>query len=685
MLKLSKHPYIYLLTVISTAFFVLLQVFDPVLLRDHLESKTYDLRLHLRNRLVKQPAAADIVMVVIDEESIAEIGRWPWSRSVQADLVQKIASGRPRVIGIDIMYSEAESAVTDAALAASIRNAGNVVQATAFLVEGESTAPNSIPDPPDYLWDAAFMKVKSVPGVDWKRWAIRPGKVNLPVEIIARAATLGHVTNLPDMDGVLRSDIMYVNYGDDCYPSLALQVVRIANGLTMDEASLFGGSGIQLGKTFIHTDISGRVIINYRGKENSFRHVSAADLLKNRISPELLKNRIVLLGTSALATFDQKVTPFSANFSGVEKNATVVHNILNNDFIVKSPRIAELFVMLVTSLLLAVFLPRLKAKPGVILGFGLMGAYFVLTVYLLIRHNIWMNFIFPTANMSVIVTAGTISRLFSEERQARQIRAMFSSYVTERLVNEMIKNPEMVRLGGEKREVTVLFSDVRGFTTYSEKHQPEEVVAILNEYLGEMTGIILKWEGILDKFIGDAIVVFWGAPMKQDDHAERAVRCALEMQCRLHELKAVWEAAGREPITAGIGINTGEAIVGNIGAEGQKMDYTVIGDQVNLGSRVESLTRRYDTGILMTEYTVDRLRPAIAAGTLTGFSIEGLERVMVKGKDKPVSIFAMHATAKDAPALISECDPERVVKLSEKYNDSAANSSALLPPSSKGI
>lgn len=663
---MKKSYAFYLLTLLFVVIFTLLQLYDPPFVRDHIESKTFDLRLHLRNTLKKQPATNNIAIVVIDEKSIAEIGRWPWSRTVQAELIDRIAAGKPRVIGIDIMYSEAESRTADARLATAIRKAGNVVQATAFITEGESAGAAADEPPPDYLWDAAFMEVKSVPGIDWKSWAIKPEKVNLPVEAVARAATLGHVANVPDMDGVLRWDIMYVNYGDDCYPSLPLQVARIASGVAMKDTLLYGGSGVQLGETFIKTDISGRVIINYRGKEKTFQHISASDLLAGRVAPAVFTDRIVLVGTSALATFDQKVTPFSANFPGVEKNANVIHNILTNDFIVKSPGLAELLIILSSSLILAVFIPRLKATPAVILGFSLIGAYFFLTCYLLVKHNIWMNFVAPTANMMLIVTAGTVNRLVTEEKKARQIKAMFSSYVTERLVNEMIKHPEMARLGGEKREVTVLFSDVKGFTTYSEKHSPEEVVAILNEYLGEMTRIILKWEGILDKFIGDAIVVFWGAPMKQEDHAERAVKCALEMQQRLDELKTVWEASGREPLAAGVGINTGEVIVGNIGAEGQKMDYTVIGDQVNLGSRVESLTRKYGVGVLMTEFTVAKLRPVIAAGTFTGVAIEGLERVIVKGKDQPVGIYAVSARTAGAATILTECDPERIVKLTEK-------------------
>lgn len=662
---MKKNLVFYILSFVSSVAFCLLQIYEPEFVHDHIESKTFDLRMNLRNMLEKQPSTEDIAIVVVDEKSIAEIGRWPWSRSVQARLIDKIASGKPAAIGIDIMYSESESREADKRLADAIKRAGNVVQATAFITENSDSKSDTAP-PPDYLWDAAFMEVKSVPGIDWKGWAVHPEKVNVPIEVIAKAATLGHVTNVPDMDGVLRWDIMYVNFGDDCYPSLPLQVARIASKIDQKDVILYGGSGVQLGDRFIKTDISGRVIINYRGKEKSFQHISAVDLLNGKVSPKSLKNRIILVGTSALATFDQKVTPFSANFPGVEKNANVVHNIINNDFITKSPGFSEVIVIIVTTLLLVILSPQLKAKPVIILGFGLISTYFLVTCYLVVQQNIWMNFFSPTANMILIVSAGTVTRLLSEEKHSRQIRAMFSSYVTERLVTEMIKNPEMARLGGEKRVVSILFSDVKGFTTYSENHTPEEVVAILNEYLGEMTRIILKWDGILDKFIGDAIVAFWGAPMKQEDHARRAVLCSLEMQERLTQLKVTWEAAGREPLSSGIGLNTGEAIVGNIGAEGQKMDYTIIGDQVNLGARVEGLTRRYDASVLMTEYMLEHLRPLIADRTLKGIAITGMERVIVKGKDTPVGIYAVKLTTPDNAVELTECNPDNIVKLTEK-------------------
>ncbi|MEW6675217.1 MAG: adenylate/guanylate cyclase domain-containing protein [Nitrospirota bacterium] len=214
--------------------------------------------------------------------------------------------------------------------------------------------------------------------------------------------------------------------------------------------------------------------------------------------------------------------------------------------------------------------------------------------------------------------------------------------------------------------MTVLFSDIRGFTTFSEKHAPEEVVAILNEYLGAMTEVIFRWEGTLDKFIGDAIVAFWGAPMKQENHAELAVKCALNMVKRLEELQQKWLSEGKPSLDAGIGINTGEVLVGNIGAEGKKMDYTVIEDHVNLGARVESLTRKYNTHILITEFTLNKIRDLITTGKLWRTRIHGLEKVIVKGKEKPVEIYEIESLEMGAESRIIEVEEERVVHLKEK-------------------
>ncbi|KAF0221786.1 MAG: adenylate [Geobacteraceae bacterium] len=638
---MKKNFRFYIISLLSFSFFALLQILDPPLIREHIESKTYDLRLQLRNLLQPQPPADSIVIVTVDEKSLARIGRWPWSRSIMALLVDKIAAGMPRVIGLDIMFNEKEDDKSDDRLAAAIRDSGNVVLATAFMIPKEGAPKKAQGNIPDFLWDSAFMQVKTVPGIAWKKWAVKPVEVIPPIEKLARAATLGHVATLPDMDGELRWEILSVNLGDDSYPSFSLQVARIAEGVPMKDMILHGGSGIKLGNRLIPTDLSGRALINYLGGEHSFAYFSASEVLDGNVGADVFLDRIVLVGTSALGTYDQKVTPFSANMPGVEKNANVVRNILRNNFIRKSPGIIELVTTVITSLLLILALPRLKATYGVILGFGLMGFYTALSCYLLFSHSVWANLVAPVSNMAVILTVETITKLFFEEKRAREIRAMFSSYVSPKIVEALISNPEKTALGGERRTVTILFSDIIGFTTLSEKMPPEEVVTMLNEYYKEMAEIIFYWDGTLDKFVGDEIMAIWGAPTDQPDHAERALRCAFHMSDRLDQMQEKWRAGGNRNIDCGIGINTGEVVIGNIGIQGKKMDYTAIGNHVNIAARVEKLNREYGSRILTTGNTYENLKPVLSRGAFGHVTFTEHEPVKVRGKEEDVRIFAV--------------------------------------------
>lgn len=649
-----KRNFSFLLIALSSiVLFSLLQLLDPPIVRDHLESKTFDLRLRLRNALQGEIPRRDIVIVEVDEESLAAIGRWPWSREVMGRLVRIVSRGQPKVVGIDIMFSERESLQADQALGEAVARAGNVVLAAAFAGPGEETR-QATSEVPEFLWDSAFMQVVAPPGIPWKQWAVKPAKIIPPIAEIASGALVGHVTMYPDSDGVLRWELLFVNFEDDCYPSLALQVARMAAGLPMESLTLYPGSGVKFGDRLIPTDLSGRVIIDYFAKERSFPRLSAADLLLGRVDPAVLRDATVLVGTSAMATYDQKVTPVSADMAGVEKNAFVVQNILSGGFIAKSPGIMELIVILATGLLLALVLPRQKAKKGVLLGFGLMAFYILFSCFMLASQKIWVNLFYPLSNLGVIVAAETIAKLFSEERKAKKIREMFSSYVSPKIVEELIRNPEKLSLGGERRKVTILFSDMIGFTSLSERLPPEQVVALLNEYYMEMAGIIFRWDGTLDKFVGDEIMALWGAPADQPNHAELALRCALHMSDRLDELRSEWQAKGQEVLDCGIGLNSGEVLVGNVGLEGKKMDYTAIGNHVNIAARLEKLTRSYGTRILVAENTVAEIRPLLENGEIGHVELIPLESVKVKGKDEAVAIFAVRSAPMDEETAVAQ-------------------------------
>lgn len=623
---------------LSTAIFLLLQWVDPVILHDHLEGKTFDLRLRLRNLIEKPTPRDDIIIVDIDEKSLAEIGRWPWSRKVMAELVKTVASGDPKVIGIDVFFSEVENLAADQALAREIAAAGNVVLATPFFDSGPLKATS---EPAyDFLWDSAFTKVETVPGINWKSWAVKPTRVLPPVSEIAQAGTLGHVLMYPDLDGVLRWEILSLYFQDDFYPSLPLQVARIASDLPPEQLILYPGSSIALGARQIGTDLSGRILINYYGRDGTYPRVSATDLLFGRIPAQRLKNAIVLIGTTAFSTYDQKVTPVSADMPGVEKNANVVQNLLSGSFLRRSPGIFELAVILLSGGVLLIMLPRQSARGGIILGFGLILFYLFFSFWLLIDQNIWLTLIYPLANMAIIVGIETTYKLFAAERKTREIRSMFSSYVSPKIVEALIRNPEKLALGGERRVATILFSDMVGFTTISEKLPPEEVVAMLNDYYKEMAEIIFRWDGTLDKFVGDEIMALWNAPTDQDNHAELAVRCALHMSDRLDQLRLEWSARGLN-IDCGIGLNTGEVLIGNVGLLGKKMDYTAIGNHVNVAARLEKLTRTYGTRIIIGENTLADISQFVESGKFGHVEIKALDSVKVKGKDETVNIFSV--------------------------------------------
>ncbi|WP_333653364.1 CHASE2 domain-containing protein [Dissulfurispira sp.] len=621
-----------------------------------LEEKLLDYRFKVRGT-IKPPDT--VLIAAIDEKSIEKLGRWPWDRDKIAELVNKLNDAGAEIIVFDIILSEKEK--NDPLLGRAINDAGNVILPVVFDFEKDSDLPEN-----DFLLSSAFTSIVNHE-MFYKYNPIMSKRVLIPVpEIIQNVMGLGHINMFPDSDGTLRWESLIIGYKDHLYPSITLQAAAFYLGIPHEKVVIKATEGIQLGKRFISTDRWGRSLIHYYGPEQTFKHISISDIIEENIKPDDLQGKIVLIGATAVGIYDLRVTPFSPAMPGVEKHANVISSIMENRFIRCVSRSTNLIVLLLSGCLLSILIPRFKAAgasaiAGIFLLLVLLSGY-----YLFAKNGLWINIAYPSINILFIFISVTAYNYAVEEKRARKIRAMFSSYVTEKIVNELIKNPSMAKLGGERREITVLFSDVRGFTSLSEKHSPEEVVSILNEYLGEMTEIVFKWEGTLDKFIGDAILAFWGAPMKQENHAELAIKCALNMVKRLEELQQKWQSEGKPVLDCGIGINTGEVLVGNIGAEGKKMDYTVIGDHVNLGSRVEGLTKKYNVHILMTEFTMNKIKELITTGKLWRTEVTGLEKVVVKGKEQPVAIYAVKGLEQGAESKIKEVEEEKVVVLKEK-------------------
>ncbi len=641
-----------------------------------LDNAALDVQFRLRGERIP---GREVVLVLVDEKSLKEIGRWPWPRDTQARLIEQLLATKPALVGLDVIYAEREEdwrdhepmmareqslyspakrfkpSENDRRFAASLAQAGNVVMAVPmFVPAGDGTETHSsasVPpkDPVSLLQRSYFMLVKqtktALESHPYEAVAMLP-----PLDLLAQQAIgFGHVYRLPDHDGVTRREVLALRYDESYVPSFALEVARLYLGIPKEHTALWLGDGVQLGSRFLHTDQKLRMLINYAGRELRFPWISASDALRQRVPSEMLHGKIILVGTAALGTYDQLSTPFSANFSGVEKHATVIDNILHHQALTTGLWSGPLDVGLVCvfGLTLAVILPRVRAWPGTALAMGICLGYLATVQALFVIKGLCLPVVMPTVTIGLVFIVTTVLNFVLKERQAREIYAMFSSYVSPRIVQELMKSPSKATVGGQRKELTMLFADLVGFTAFSERLPAEAVVEQLNEYLRAMTEVIFRWNGTLDKFVGDAIVVFWGAPLDQPDHAQLAVQCALEMRARLGELQARWQAEGKPILDHGIGINTGVALVGNIGAEGKKVDYTMIGDHVNLASRLQELTRTLHVPIVLSEYTASKLRltdlasPADPRSRRHAVRVSLLRVASVKGRREPVALYSV--------------------------------------------
>jgi adenylate cyclase len=591
-----------------------------------LEQKTLDTRFLMRGPIAPGP---ETVIAAIDEKSINKLGRFPWPRSVWGRVVDRLTEEGAKVIVFDVFFTEPENVDSDDLFQRAIMRSGRVILPVVFDFTETGYKESGFTDRKlDSMTPSAYSVIKN----SGEPFYPFQAKMVLPtlLRFSSVANSLAHINMIPDVDGTLRWEALAIGYQGDFYAPIGLQAAWLYRGLKKEDLVLDYRGEVGLGTTAIPTDDHGRLLINYRGPNGTFPVYPISDIL-DRLTPAVtFKDKIVLIGATAIGIYDLRVTPFSPNMAGIEKHASVVDNVLRGDFLYRTEATVTLLVFLF-AIALGVTLPRLGAKAGAALFLALFFGYLGAVYYLFVAKGIWFNLVYPASALFFGYTSQTAYRFFTEERRARDIRKMFSSYVSKRIVDELIKDPSKAKLGGDRKEITVLFSDIRGFTSFSEKHQPEEVVSLLNEYLGAMTEIVFEHEGTLDKFVGDAIMALWGAPVGQPDHAERAVRCALAMISRLKELQSKWAAEGKYVIDIGIGINTGDMVVGNMGAEGKKMDYTVIGDNVNLGARLEGLTRQYNNHIIISEYTYAKVEHIVEA--------KELGTVTVKGKQLPVLVY----------------------------------------------
>ena len=624
----------------------------------------YDGHFHLRGA---RQASPQVVIVAIDEASLAAVGRWPWSRTTQAELVRRLDAAGAAAIAFDVLMIEpersperavlerlnqrlggrrAEAGVrrelermlgesdADAALAAALRASGRVVLASNFILT--LAAPRDAPERRGAPRKSAIGSFKNYADRG-SAPPLRADQEAFPVpSLLAAAAGVGHVYNPAEVDGSTRYEALVIESRGYYYPSLAVESVRVAAGLDPFALKLTFGESLQLDDVVIPTDARSRVLIDYAGPPGTVPHVPAADVLAGK-GLERVKDRLVFVGATAAGLYDARVTPLSANLPGVEKHANAAANILDRRFVVRPAwiELAETAGILLLPLVLALALPGLRPVPSIgitlALWLGLLlGAHFGF------RRGLWIPVVYPSLAMGLAFVAITIHQFFTEERQRMWTKKAFQQYVSHDVVERIMDDPTALQFGGELRTLTVLFADIRDFTTFTERHDPHLVVQMLREYLTHMTTIVLQEGGTLDKYIGDAVMAEFGAPIAHPDHALRACRAALRMHAELARLQAKWTAEGKEPFRIGLGVNTGPMVVGNLGSE-QLFDYTVIGDEVNLGARLESLNKDYltTTHIIISEGTYAAVKDAV--------EVRQLGEVKVKGKSRPVVIYELLA------------------------------------------
>jgi len=633
------------ITLLVTIISIVLYAINPSFL-NLLELKLYDLRFQYRGA---EKPGSEIVIVKIDEESIRELGRWPWSREHWAKLIKRLRELGAKVIGIDAIFAEKESPVADAQLAEAIDESVSVVLGYFFFTSEEEirelkevsprgTDRQAVPQSlPVKLGSREVKEIPLAEALDMRS----------NIEMISKKAKGLGFFNVDlavtgNIDGTVRWVPLAIKFQGDIYPSLALQVLREYIGGSQPpflKLADYGVEGIQLGETFVPTGKRGGFLANYRGARNTFPGYSFYKIIsekpEERPPKEDFTEKIVLVGATATGIYDARVTPFDTGLPGVEIHATVIDNILQHDFILQPDWIWALNIpaIILMALIPGMLIPRLKPLRGASISFGLLFIYIIANWYFLVNQRIWINLIYPIlpAFFGVFV-AVTVYQYVSEEREKRKIRNAFQFYVSAGVVNEILKDPEKLKLGGERKVLTVLFSDIRGFTHLSETLPPETLTKLLNLYLTPMTVTVFKYQGTLDKYMGDAIMAIFGAPLEQNDHAEKACHTALDMVEALKDLQKRWEIDGVPKISIGIGINTGPMSVGNMGSN-MLFDYTVVGDHVNLGSRLEKLNREYGTNIIISEFTHKYIGDA--------FICRELDIVRVRGRREPVRIFEL--------------------------------------------
>jgi adenylate cyclase len=557
-------------------------------LLDTPELKSLDLRFRIRGTAVPR---APIVLVSIDQDSFDELNLpWPWPRTLHATLIRKLANSHAKVIALDILFTEPKADITeDHELAAAINQAGNVVLAAELTEVLSDFGPKTT--------------------------------LNLPIPMLRESALgYGPVNLITDADGIIRRARPGLYFQDKIYPSFTYRIYQ----------------AIAVKKT-IGTGISAEpYLINFRGPPRTYPVVPYYRILRDEVDPDFFRDKIVLIGSFAPSLHDVFPTPFSADrpMAGVEIQASLLESFLSDDPIVPLAGWAHALVFMglcAVTIWISLRLAPLKAFAVV---FSVAGSYAFSCLYLFAQHRIELPM--TPSLLGIVLSYGglTLSSYVQEQRERIRTRAFLNKYVSADVAEELLQERDGLALGGKRRHITVLFSDLRGFTGISEQLSPEEVVSLLSDYLAQVTRIIWKHGGTVDKFMGDGVMAMFGAPKSHGDDAMRAVQTGLELIELVHSLAPKWREVIGRPLKIGVGINSGDAVVGTIGSE-IKSDFTAIGDTVNLASRLEALTKEMEVPILVSEFTAAELGDAVP--------LIPLQRVKVQGREAPLLVYTAAA------------------------------------------
>jgi adenylate cyclase len=659
MFKGLKSNYIYILSAFIIALIVSsIYIFSPAL-PNTIDNRLKDYMFKVRGEM--PPQTDSIIIIDIDEKSLRSLGQWPWSRDTLKIILENLSKANIGIIGMDIVFAEEDRTSPHKVFDDLNIKRENIPNYDFEFAQTVASTPTIL----GYQFEFQDNKYtnKEAPSIQTifiekkkklgKQHLIQAKGTILNIPVIQdNSYSSGFFNNIPDESGIVRSVPLIISYDDEIYPSLALEILRIAMGIKKIYINYNdnGVENIKIGDYLVQTDRHGRVLINFRGKEKTFKYISAVDIYNNDFNKIDIQDKIALIGTSAAALMDLRATPFESIFPGVEVHANVIDNIIAQDYLYKASWVDGANIFIVFCLIIITIYSTKKIpiflipiSSSILLALCIYGIY-----YLLFHEGTVLNLFFPifTIILSTIVTI--MIQYFYEIKRKEEIKSKFASKVSKDVMEELIKNIDDNKLQAQNKEVTVYFSDIRGFTSISETiGDPAALVSYINQYMTPMSEIITNNKGTIDKYIGDAIMAYWNAPFDVKNHEDMAVISAIEQLIALKKLNIKLQANNQPIINIGIGITTGIATIGEIGSIGRS-DYTAIGDTINLGSRIESLCKFYKSELLISNITKNKLT--------NDYTFRYIDHVKVKGKNNAIELWEVISLKKEDPILNKELE-----------------------------